>query len=312
MKPKVTIIMATYNRERFILETLKSIQDQIFVNWECIIVDDGGTDNTRGIIDYILEEDNRFNYVKRPDRYLKGLSGARNYGLDIAQGEYVIFFDDDDIVHPQNLELCVAELSNKDISFCRYIREVFTGDFDYTFDYSKTYHSFCIDKKDIEKMLKNELQFNSCAIMWKAACFEKNRFVENLMYAEDWELYSRIVSAGFFGISIEKSLFYGRKHPHSNTGEYDRKSPVRRASYADAITLVVKNLKERQLLTYSLKRYFIAYSIDFQEFNLYENILNVLDLPTFEKLKWQLFYAVLPLRLVIHRKKKTIKRKFNL
>jgi hypothetical protein len=44
---------------------------------------------------------------------------------------------------------------------------------------------------------------------------------------------------------------------------------------------------------------------------LFENILDVLDLPTFEKIKWQVFYAVLPLRLVIHRKKKTIKKRFN-
>jgi glycosyltransferase involved in cell wall biosynthesis len=312
MKPKVTIIMATYNRERFIFETLKSIQNQIFESWECIIVDDGGTDNTKGIVNPILQEDNRFKYVKRPDGYVKGLSGSRNYGLDLAKGEYIIFFDDDDIVHPQNLEVCVGELSRKDISFCRYIREVFIDDFDYNFDYSKTYHSFYIDKKDLERMLKNELQFNSCAIMWKVACFEKNRFVENLMYAEDWELYSRIVSSGFCGISIDKSLFYGRKHPHSNTGEYDRKNPVRRASYAEAILLVVQNLKEKQLLAYSLKRYFIAFSIDFEEYDLFKNILNVLDLNVFEKLKWQFFYAILPLRLIIYRKKKTIKRKFNL
>lgn len=312
MNPKVTIIMATYNREQYIFETLKSIRSQTFGNWECIIVDDGGTDNTRGIIDSVLQQDNRFTYVKRPDGYIKGLPGCRNYGLDLAKGEYIIFFDDDDIVHPQNLEVCVGELSRKDISFCRYIREVFIGDFEYVFDYSKTYTSFYIDKKDIEKMLNNKLQFNSCAIMWKADCFEKNRFAENLMYAEDWELYSRIVSSGFSGISIGKTLFYGRKHPKSNTGEYDRKHPVRRASYAEAILLVVQNLKEKQLLTYSLKRYFIAFSIDFEEYDLFNKVLNILELCTFEKMQWQIFYAILPIRLVIHRKKKAIKRRFNL
>lgn len=312
MNPKVSIIMATYNRAHLIEETLVAIQKQTFVDWECLIIDDGGTDNTKQIIAPILEQDSRFKYSKRTENYKKGLSGCRNYGLDLAKGDCIIFFDDDDIPHPQNLELCVNELSKKDISFCRYIREVFTGDFDYSFDYSKKYTSFYIDKKDIEKMLKNELQFNSCSIMWKAACFENHRFAENLMYAEDWELYSRIVSSGYSGISIEKCLFYGRKHPNSNTGEYDRKNPVRKASYAEAITLVVQNLKEKQLLTYSLKRYFIAFSIEFKEYNLYENILNTLELPTFEKIKWRIFYAVLPFRLVIHRNKKTIKRKYNL
>lgn len=311
ISPKVTIIMATYNRANFIAESLLSIQKQTFLDWECLIIDDGGTDNTVDRITPLLEKETRFKYYKREDNYLKGLPGCRNQGLDLAKGEYIIFFDDDDIAHPQNLECCVAELAKDNIWFCRYIREVFFEDFDYNFDYSKEYTHFHIDKKDIQKMLKNEMQFNSCAVMWKAECFVNNRYVESLMFAEEWELYSRIVSSGYSGISINKTLFYGRKHPLSNTGEYDRKNPVRKESYAEAILLVLRNLKEKNLLTYSLKRYFIAFSIDFEEYNLFRNILNVLDLPTFEKLKWQLFYAILPLRLVIHRKKKALKRRLK-
>jgi glycosyltransferase involved in cell wall biosynthesis len=261
------------------------------------------------VITPVLESDPRFQYTKRPDTYIKGLPGCRNYGLDLAKGEYVIFFDDDDIAHPQNLECCVDELDKGTISFCRYIREVFIDDFDYKFDYSKNYTSFYIDKKDIKRMLNNELQFNSCAVMWKGACFKKNRYIEHLMYAEEWELYSRIVSSGFGGLSINKSLFYGRKHPHSNTGEFYRKSPIRRASNAEAIMLVVRNLKEKQLLTYSLKRYFITTAIDFKEYNLFKKILNIMELPTFEKIKWQVFYAVLPLRLKLYRMKKELKKK---
>lgn len=310
MNPTVTIIMATYNRAHFIVESLLSIQKQTFLDWECLIIDDGGTDNTVEVITPLLDQDTRFKYYKREDNYLKGLPGCRNQGLDLAKGEYVIFFDDDDIAHPQNLECCVEELKEVSISFCRYIRNVFFGDFDYHFDYSKEYTHFYIDKKDIQKMLNNELQFNSCAVMWKKVCFKENRFAENLMYVEEWELYSRIVSSGFNGISIDKCLFYGRKHLESNTGEYYSNNPIRRASYAEAILLVVQNLKEKKLLTYSLKRYFIAFSIDFEEYNLCQNILNVLDLPTFEKLYWQIFYKVLPFRLKLHRMRKVIKKKF--
>lgn len=305
--PQVTIIMATYNRAHFILETLNSVQAQTFVNWECLIINDGGTDNTSEVITPLLKQDNRFQYTNRPDSYIKGLPGCRNYGLDLAKGEYIIFFDDDDIAHPQNLECCVEEIANDNIWFCRYIREVFFGDFDYKFEYSKAYTSFYIDKNDIEKMLNNELQFNSCAVMWKAACFEKNRYAEQLMYAEDWELYSRIVSSGFNGISINKILFYGRKHPHSNTGEFYRNKPIRRASNVDAIVLVVQNLKQKNLLTYSLKRYFIATALDFGEYNLFETLLDILDLTTFERIKWQIFYSVLPIRLRFYRMRKLLK-----
>lgn len=301
--------MATYNRAHFIVETLVAIQNQTFPDWECLIIDDGGTDNTLEVIGTIIEADPRFLVFKRPDNYKKALPGCRNYGLDLAKGEYVIFFDDDDIPHPQNLELCVLELADPSISFCRYIRNVFFEDFHYAFDYSTTYTSFYIDKSDIEKILNNQLQFNSTSVMWRASCFETNRYVETLLYCEEWELYSRIISAGLRGISIDKCLFYGRKHSESMTGEYDRKNAMRRASHAEAILLVVQNLKEKQLLTYSLKRYFIAFSIDFEEYHLFENILNVLELSIFEKLKWQLFYTVLPFRLRLYRLRKAIKKK---
>jgi len=308
MTRTVTIIMATYNRAHFIIETLQTIQKQTFTDWECLIIDDGGTDNTLKVISPILENDNRFQYLKRPATYQKGLPGCRNYGLDLAKGNFVIFFDDDDIVHPQNLELCVFELAKYEVSFCRYLREVFFEDFDYNFDYSKTYSSFNIDIDDIEKLLKNELPFNSCAVMWKKECFANNKFVEHLMYAEEWELYSRILSSGFKGISIDKCLFYGRKHPNSNTGEFYNNNPIRRASKKEAVLLVIQNLKEKQLLTYSLLRYFVQLSLNFKEYNLFNQILKIVELPTFEKRKWQLFYKTLPLRLWFFGKWKKMKK----
>jgi glycosyltransferase involved in cell wall biosynthesis len=304
MLPQVTIIMATYNRAHFIAETLQSIQKQSFTNWECLIIDDGGNDNTLEIITPIISDDSRFSFHRRTSNYQKGLPGTRNYGLDLAKGEYIIFFDDDDIVHPDNLEFCIKELKNIDVDFCRYIRNVFFDNFDYKFDYSKEYDTFFIDVNDIAKILKNELPFNSCSVMWKAYCFSENRFEENLLYAEEWVLYSRIISLGFKGISIDKCLFYGRKHSNSNTGEFYSDNPIRRESFTKAILLVTQNLKEKRLLTAALKRYFITLSIEFTEYNLFEKILKILDLPTFEKIKWKLFYVTLPLRLYFYGIKK--------
>ena len=227
--------------------------------------------------------------------------------MDLAEGDYIIFFDDDDIVHPQNLELCVLELSKKEIFFCRYVRSVFTGNFDYNFDFLLNYSSFFIDFNDIEKLLNNEIPFNSCSVMWKKECFENNRFLEQLMYAEEWELYSRILATGIKGISINKCLFYGRKHPDSNTGEFYRDNPVRRKSNADAILLVINNLKEKQLLSQSILRYLLTMSISFKEYNLFQQIINNLKLSKFEKLKWQLFHRTFPLRFLIYRMKKRLK-----
>ena len=293
----VSIIMATYNRAEYIAESLRSIQNQTYENFECLIIDDGGNDNTFEVIEAILKADARFSFQKRTDNYQKGLPGSRNFGLDLAKGDYIIFFDDDDIAHPQNLELCVFELSNKDISFCRYIRGVFTGDFVYEYHYSKKYSSFYIDSRDINKILRNELQFNSCAVMWTKECYTHHRYTEHLMYAEEWEVYARILTSVNKGISINKTLYYGRKHNVSITGDFGNRNLSSLASYTDAIELVMANLKDKKMVSTEIIRYFIQVSLQYKEYNLFERILNTLDLSKKEELKWRLFYGHLPLRL---------------
>ncbi len=290
----VSIIMATYNRGGFIGESLDSILNQSFVNWECLIIDDGGTDNTKEILRPYLLKDPRINYYVRGNDHKKGLPGCRNQGLELAKGEYIIFFDDDDIVHPQNLELCVLELAKKNISYCRYLRAVFVGNFDYNFDYSKEFTSFYIGVNDIEKMLKNELPFNSCAVMWKKECFAANRFVETLMYAEEWELYSRILSNGFTGISIDKYLFFGRKHPNSNTGEFYNNDPVRWASNLMAINLVIENLSKKGLLSPNLVRYFIRTGFFLKEISVIEDVLEHTNAGAYKKLKYLWGFRIYP------------------
>jgi GalNAc5-diNAcBac-PP-undecaprenol beta-1,3-glucosyltransferase len=298
--PKVSIILATYNRAEYILESLYSIQQQTLSDWECLIIDDCGRDNTPEILAPILKQDTRFQYFMRTSKYQKGLPGSRNYGLDLAQGDYIIFFDDDDIAHPQNLELCVFELSNKQLSFCRYIRDVFRGDFVYNFDYSKEYTSFYIDSSDINKILRNELQFNSCAVMWTKECYINHRYTEHLKYAEEWEVYARIITSVNKGISINKTLYYGRKHNVSITGDFGNRNINSLSSYTDAIQLVIANLKEKKMLSSEILRYFIQVSLQYKEFKLFERIINTLDLPKMEELKWRLFYTHLPLRLFLY------------
>lgn len=302
----VSIIMATYNRAGFIAETLRSIQMQTYENFECLIIDDGGNDNTFEVIEPILKTDSRFSFQKRTDDYQKGLPGTRNCGLDLAKGEYVIFFDDDDIVHPQNLELCVLELLRNDVSFCRYTRGYFQDKFDYAFDYSTSYETFFIDKRDVFKLLNQSLPFNSCAVLWKKECFDENRYTEHLLHAEEWELYSRILSTGIVGISIKKTLFFARQHTNSMTGQYFRLDPKRSLSNVHAILLVVKNLKEKGLLNYPIIRYFVAISHGYSEYNLFDQLVKAIEFNKFDSIKWHMFYFVLPLRFEITRLKKRI------
>ena len=100
----VSIIIPVFNREKLIVETLNSIQNQSYTNWECIIVDDGSTDSTENCIQTFVEKDKRFAYYHRPITYIKGANSCRNYGFEVSSGEFINWFDSDDVMLPDCLE----------------------------------------------------------------------------------------------------------------------------------------------------------------------------------------------------------------
>lgn len=104
MKPLISIVIPTFNRAHLIGETLDSILEQTYTKWECIVVDDGSTDNTEDILKEYVEKDNRFQYHKRSQESVKGPNSCRNIGYALSRGEYLKWFDSDDIMHPDLLE----------------------------------------------------------------------------------------------------------------------------------------------------------------------------------------------------------------
>lgn len=107
---QVSIIIPTFNRSSLLKETLKSVSWQTFVNWECIIVDDGSSDNTAQIVNDISSRDGRFKYFTRPENYPKGASSCRNFGFEKSDAKYIQWLDDDDLLSENKLELQVARL----------------------------------------------------------------------------------------------------------------------------------------------------------------------------------------------------------
>jgi len=108
---KVSIIIPTFNRGTIITETLDSITAQTHLDWECLIIDDGSIDSTESVInDYSLRDD-RFIYHKRPRDRTKGANACRNYGFEQCSGEFIQWFDSDDIMLPEKLALKIELLN---------------------------------------------------------------------------------------------------------------------------------------------------------------------------------------------------------
>src|SRR5690606_38330168 len=101
--PIVSIIIPTYNRSGFLGETLDSVFDQTYSNWECIVVDDGSLDATPQLMEFYCNKDSRFMYFKRSNKNSKGQSACCNIGFRKSKGTYVMWLDDDDILHKDKL-----------------------------------------------------------------------------------------------------------------------------------------------------------------------------------------------------------------
>lgn len=91
----VSVIIPVYNGSAYIAETLKSVQSQVYSQWEIIVVNDGSTDNTSDII-----KESGINSFQLIDQLNAGVSMARNKGLDNAKGEFIVFLDADDLMEP--------------------------------------------------------------------------------------------------------------------------------------------------------------------------------------------------------------------
>lgn len=219
--PLVSIVIPVYNRESLVSETLDSIQAQTYTQWECILVDDGSTDNTMHILRSYAKTDPRFKIYQRPDNYLPGSGGARNYGFSLAKGEYFQWFDSDDIMLPKHLELKVNAFltdSTLDIVFCDCAH--FKDNTSNIVDYWK------VETENIfEDHLTDKISIQTSLGMFKKSFLDKHNmyFIEDILIQDDWEYYCRILIEEPNYTSLHKSLILYRLHDVQKIRTYTKK-----------------------------------------------------------------------------------------
>lgn len=114
---KVSVIIPTYNRAYCLGRAIESVLAQTYTDLELIVVDDGSTDNTRFLVEEYARKDDRIRYVSMPGN--SGVSAARNYGMECANGEFLAFQDSDDYWHNEKLEkqMKAIESTGADFSY---------------------------------------------------------------------------------------------------------------------------------------------------------------------------------------------------
>lgn len=113
--PKVSIITPCYNSEKYIRETIRSVQQQTYTDWEHIVVDDASTDGTPEIMKELAKQDSRITFLSLTVN--SGSAVARNRGIEMAKGRYLTFIDSDDLWYPDFIEISIATILKTKIPF---------------------------------------------------------------------------------------------------------------------------------------------------------------------------------------------------
>lgn len=185
MNPLVSIIVACYNKEHYVQETIDSVLNQSYQNWELIIVDDKSTDGTVSVL--INKKNNDPRIKISVNEVNKGANFCRNIGLRNAEGKYIIFLDADDLLIETCLEKRVSIIEKENVDFCVFTMGVFKnklGDTDYKWIPNS--------KQPLEDFLSHKLPWAIIQPIWKKDLLVKlNGFDESFQRLQDVELHTR-------------------------------------------------------------------------------------------------------------------------
>lgn len=253
----VSIIIPAYNRAEFIAGTLESIAAQTYRQWECIVVDDGSTDDTPTIIQKFASGDSRFRFFHRPGNLPKGANACRNFGFLQSRGAFVNWFDSDDLMYPDFIEKKVESLlsSNADgvISKRAMFRELNPAVISYE---SRT----TLSENLLEDFLTLKVTWYLQDVMWKREFLSgKTLFDEALRAGQDREFHSRMLLFSPHLTLVDAYLTLYRMHEKNITTSLSRdKQGVYRNSVRDSVYKLIRTLRLHGKLSKTLRLHYFA------------------------------------------------------
>ncbi len=183
MKNLVSIIIPCYNKAVFLVETLQSVLNQTYTHWECILVDDGSTDDTAVIAKNYCKKDTRFRYFLKKN---EGVSTARNFGIEKSKGDFIIFLDADDILADfsllKRLEYFNQNPEQDGLVFSTHFFEYNIQDYGNLFNCDPQIET---EKYYLELFLNYRFGWQTMSPIWRRSVLEKIQFRDDLRLLED-------------------------------------------------------------------------------------------------------------------------------
>ncbi|WP_346207856.1 glycosyltransferase family 2 protein [Caldifermentibacillus hisashii] len=202
-EPFVSIITPSYNSAVTIKDTINSVKQQSYQNWEMIIIDDNSSDSTLNIVKREQEMDNRIRII--PLKENVGAAKARNIGIENAKGTYIAFLDSDDLWVSNKLKEQIQLMENKG----------------YLFTYSSYAHIDkdgnplneiinAVDKIDYKEMLRRKGTIGTLTVVLNRDKIDTEISMPDIKTSEDFALWLRILKSGVTAYGIPKVLAYYR------------------------------------------------------------------------------------------------------
>ena len=225
IKPLISVIVPIYNVEDYLTKCLDSIVSQTYDNFEVILVDDGSTDQCPRMCDEYKERNSRFKVIHKSNG---GVSSARNKGLDIAEGEYVLFVDSDDWLEPNMLEVLAstATETDADIVVCEHYNNTYNTETRSTISRNTYEKKVLVDNDDIFMHIlapSPRIRFEVWNKLYKREIIGKTRFKEGQIYEDvsfQKEIFERVKKL----VHIDCALYnYRTVRPGNTVSSFDKK-----------------------------------------------------------------------------------------
>lgn len=266
--PLVSIIVPSFNVEKYIKKCLDSITNQTYANWECIIVDRPSTkDETTSFIKEYIKGDNRFHFIKQIN---KGVSDGRNVGFAAAKGKYIQFTDPDDWLAPNLLELAVQRAEDTGADIVQFAwSNYYVQDDHYTdtgfMPYAREFPLlFSVETLGNEIFKYGEFYVNSMSKLWRREYLQNINlhFPENLKRAEDLAEVSRLIMNASKITYLDEILYFYKIDEYlGDTLSNFTPNDEHALDFYEAIMVVYENMKKMKLLP-RLKDAFCRVAID--------------------------------------------------
>lgn len=251
--PTISVIIPAYNAERTILETITSVQQQTFSDFEIIVINDGSTDRTLELLESIKDERIKiFSYENG------GLAAARNRGISHATGEFIAFLDADDMWTADKLELQLLALQKHPEAGVVYSWSQFMdekGKLTYVVD-DRLIEGYVYEKLLINNFLNN----GSCVLIRRQAIESVGEFDSACKGCEDWDFYLRLAVDWHFVLVPKPQIIY-RQSSNSMSSKVEAMEAGAMITIEKAFRLApanlqfLKNQSCARIYQYSMRQY---------------------------------------------------------